>query len=134
MKLTSLKIDSNAVDNGEWIRPDPDQDLEILTRGFTDAYTDSRARRMRAAAKGFGGDTSKVPNAMQRTIITDALLQHVTLDVRGLTNDDGSAVTYAQFCDAVRDAAYPELFGYAVTAASMVGQSKADDLADAVGN
>ncbi len=134
-KLSSFKVDSNAVEAGEWQSPgDEYDDMEIRTRGFTDLYTDARAARMRRLAVGFGGDERKVPNKLQREVIVDCLIKHVILDVRGLVDDAGTPVTFAAFCDLLRNPDYADLFKACVNAASMVGLQSRQDTADALGN
>lgn len=134
-KLTSFKIDSRARETGEWISPgDEFDDLEIHTRGLTDSYIDARAAKMRKASLAYGGDASKIPNAKVREIVVDCLLAHCTLDVRNLTDADGSPVTFEQFGALLRTGDYPDLIDAALRAATMVGQRKASDTADAAGN
>lgn len=134
-KLSSFKVDSNAVKQGEWVSPGEEyDDLQILTRGFTDLYTDARAARMRRLAVGFGGDERKIPNELQREVIVDCLIKHVTLGVRNLVDDAGQPVTFAAFCDMLRNPDYADLFKAAVNAASMVGLVARQDVADALGN
>lgn len=134
-RLASFKIDSRAREAGEWQSPGEEyDDLEILTRGFTDAYTDARAARLRRAAMGFGGDASKIPSGSARSITVECLITHCLLDVRGLVDDAGGTVTFARFCDLLRDPDYADLFVAAVRAASLVGMRRAADVQDALGN
>ena len=134
-RLSAFKIDSKAVETGSWVRAGEEyDDLEILTRGFTDQYTDAHQAKLRKAAKGLGGDTSKLPIAISRALLVESLLQHVILDVRNLQDGSGQPVTMTAFAAMLSDPDYAELVSACLKAASRVGLAKADDLADAVGN
>jgi hypothetical protein len=134
-KLSAFKTDSKAIHEGEWIRVGEEyDDLDIRTRGFTDAYFDAQAAKQRKAAVGFGGDVSKLPSALRRQINIECLLAHVVLDVRNLQHDDGRNVTFEEFKEMLRDPDYGELLSACFKAASMVGQRRAADLEDAAGN
>ena len=134
-RLASFRVDHKKLEGGEWVRPDEEfDDLEIRTRGYTDAYTDARAAKLRRAALPYGGDVSKIPNAEQRDIIADCLVAHCLLDVRNLENDDGQPVSFARFCEMVRDPAYPDLWAAATRAPALVGRIRAGEAEDAVGN
>lgn len=134
-KISSFRVDTKAIESGEWVSPGEEfDDLEILTRGFTDAYTDSRSARTRKAAIPFGGDVSKIPSVVGRNILVDCLVRHVLLDVRNLQDDDGESVKFPAFCTMLGSGDYPDLLRAAVQAANKVGVAKATDTADAVGN
>jgi hypothetical protein len=134
-KLSKFRTDSRAIQEGEWIVVgDEYEDLEIRTRGFTDAYFDAQAARQRRAAVSLGGDVSKLPSGLRRQINIDCLIQHVVLDVRNLEDDKGQPVTAEQFHALLRDPDYSELVVACFSAAGKVGQRRQADLEDAVGN
>ena len=133
-KLSQFKRNTKAFTEGTWKRPDPGSDLEILSRGYTDTYYDAQASKQRAAAKGFNGDTEKLPVAIKRRINIDCLIAHVLVDVRGLEGEDGKPVSFATFCDLIRDPDYSDLANAAFAAASMVTNEREADLADTEGN
>lgn len=134
-KLSAFRVDSKAREMGEWIKPgDEFDDLEIHTRGFTDVYTDARAAKLRRVAMGFGGDERKIPAALVRSIVVEAMISHVLLDVRGLRDEHGKDVDFARFCLLLRDPDYSPLFDAAVRAASMVGLANMTEAQDAAGN
>jgi hypothetical protein len=136
-KLSSFRTDSQAIQAGEWVRVDDEYgDLEILTRGFTDAYFDAQARRQHAAARGFGGDANKLPSAIRRAINVECVIEHMVLDVRNLVDDQngGRAIPVQEFKDLLRNADYAELVVACFRAAGKVGQRRAMDLEEAVGN
>ena len=134
-RLSAFKIDSKMVEAGDWVRVGEEyDDLEILTRGFTDQYTDAHQAKLRKAARGFGGDTAKLPISVSRALLVESLVQNVILDVRNLKDDAGQPVLMPAFVALLRDPDYAELVAACLKAASRVGLAKVDDLADAVGN
>lgn len=134
-RLNAFKIDSQAVEGGQWISPgDEYDDLMIRCRGYTDSYYDAQARKIRRAALPFGGDVAKVANSVQRDIRVECLIKHVVLDVKGLADESGAAVDFDRFCDLLRDPDYSQLVVACMTAAGLVGRQTAQDKADATGN
>ena len=135
-KLSAFKTDSRAINEGEWVRVGEEyDDLEIKTRGLTDAYFDAQAAKQRRAAVGFGGDTSKLPTALRRKINIECLGQHVILDVRNLEDDvTGQPITVERFKALLEDADYGDLVTACFKAATQVGQRRAADLEEAAGN
>lgn len=134
-KLSKFRTNSRAIQEGEWIvLGDEYDDLEILTRGFTDAYFDAQAAKQRRAAVSLGGDVNKLPSAVRRAINVECLIQHVVLDVRNLTDDNGNTITAEQFHTLLKDPDYAELVVGCYSAASRVGQRRKAELEDAVGN
>ncbi|WP_376959634.1 hypothetical protein ABNQ39_06930 [Azospirillum sp. A26] len=131
--LASLKRSSTALTTGAWKRPDPDLDLQILTRGYTDEYQDAQASKQRKAAKGFGGDPEKLPVALKRSINIECLIKHCLIDVK-MKDDDGAPVTFEEFCDTIRDPDFSELATAAFTAAGMVSADREADAKEAEGN
>lgn len=133
--LSLFKVDSAAIEAGEWVRPGEEyDDLEIRTRGLTDAYTDARAARMRKAAISFNGDQAKIPAAISRNILIDCLTKHVVLDVRNLSDASGAPILFPAFCDLLRDPDYADLVLAVIKAATQVGIRKATDASDDAGN
>lgn len=133
-KLGNFKINSKARKDGEWVRPGEEyEDLEILTRGLTDTYFDGQAARQRRAAVAYNGNVDKLPLAERREINLDLLIEHVILDVRNLTHDDGKTpVTFAEFKVMLRDPDYAELGLACFAAASQVGRRRQADVEDAI--
>ena len=135
-KLSAFKTDSRAVNEGEWVRVGEEyDDLEVRTRGFTDAYFDAQAAKQRRAAVSFGGDTNKLPMALRRKINIECLTQHVILDVRNLEDDiTGQPMTVERFKALLEDPDYGDLLTACFKAASQVGQRRATELEEAAGN
>ncbi|MFC4169605.1 hypothetical protein [Teichococcus aestuarii] len=133
-KITKFRKNSAAIREGEWIKPGEEyDDLEILTRGFTDEYLDAQAQKLRRAAASWHGQ-DRIPVKIKRDINTELLLRYVILDVRNLQHGDGTAVTLEQFKQMLLDPDYDELLLACYRAASQVGQVRQGDLEEAVGN
>jgi hypothetical protein len=135
-RLAQFMIDAKAIEDGEWIRPDEDRydDLEILTRGHTNAYKDALSRKLQKAAVGFQGRAEKVPSSIRESIVADVVADFLVLDVRNLTGRDGKPVTADQFRALLRDPSCKELVEACLTAAQQVGRVKEVEIEDALGN
>ncbi|KAA0576675.1 hypothetical protein [Azospirillum sp. Sh1] len=131
--LASRKRSTAAYTTGVWKRPDLDMDLEILTLGMGDEYLDMQAAKQRKAAKGFGGDTEKLPAALKRKINIECLIACCLRDAR-FKDDDGAEVSFEEFCDLIRDPEYPDLSNAAFTAATMATSDRESDAKEAEGN
>lgn len=133
-KLSAFRTNSRAIIEGEWIGVPEFGDLEILTRGFGDAYTDAMALRQRRAAVGLAGDTTKLPAAIRRAININCLIEFVLLDVRNLTDDDGERpIEFPEFCELLRNPDFETLVVACLQAAAQVGQRQRVDLEEAAG-
>ncbi|WP_419900650.1 hypothetical protein [Roseomonas sp. USHLN139] len=133
-KLSSFRLNKIALEQGEWISPgDEYDDLEIRTRGLTDQYRDALAAKLRRAATGFGGDQSKIPGAIFRRHVVDALREHVLLDVRNIEDDAGKPLAFADFCKLLADVEYSDLREACLRAAAMVGRVAQEDKVEAAG-
>ena len=133
--ISAFTINAKAEEEGAWVRPGEEyDDLDIKTRGFTFAYRDSLANKMRRAAISLGGDTDKVPSAIKHAHVVESLIAHCLQDVRNLSNVDGSPMTFADFCDKLRDPRYRDLLTASLKAAGMVGIIGAANVEDAAGN
>jgi hypothetical protein len=135
-RLSRFRVDSTLLNEGEWVHPDEAEydDLEIKTRGFTDAYTDSRAVKLRRAAQRYGNDVARVPAHISRDITIEALIQHCLLDVRNIVDDNGNPITFDAFCNLLRNPDYADLVVAALKAASIVGMQHDGDREDATKN
>ena len=87
---------------------------------------------MKLAARKAGGE-DRVPAEVRAQINVDCLIDRGLLDVRGLT-ESGEPVTFARFCDMLRDPGYGDLTNVAFLAAGMVGRQKAAETEAALGN
>jgi len=134
--LRNFKQDSQAIENGEWVPVGGDfDDLEIQTKGMTDQYFDLQAAKLNKAARSMGGDVTRIPGKVRRQITVDCILSSLFMDVRNLYHDDAKKpVSKDEFADLLRDPDYMELVVAVMRAAGKVGQSRAEDVEEAVGN
>jgi hypothetical protein len=131
--VSSFKRNASAMRDGEWISPGPEYgDLLIKTRALGPAFQDARAAALRAAAKRHLTE-DRIPSAEREAIVTDALIDHCLIDIKGLT-DGGALVTIARFREMIRDPGFGELNNAAFIAAGLVGRSQAHETEAAVGN
>jgi hypothetical protein len=137
--IKSLRRDMAKVNEGEWRRlyldTNPDKDGYVLTKGVSTTYQDALNRRLSSAAKSFNGQVGKIPTAQANRIEVDASIECLFRDVRGLQLDDGGTdLTFAEFCDLIRQPDYRQLFLLASAAAAAVGVAAEEATAEAVGN
>ena len=134
-RLSALRVDADAIEQGEWINPGDEYDgMTLKVRGFTDTYFDSYNQKMRRAAVPFNGDASKIPNATARAIRAECLAKEVFLDVAGLEGDDGKPVDAAKYRELMLDPNCGALVIAVQTGASMVGRGLALDIEEAAKN
>lgn len=133
-KLSHFRRNSRAVQDGEWVRLEDFFGIEIYTRGATDQYVDALNAALAAAAKPYGGDQARIPNAERRQINIELLLEYCVMDVRNLEGDDGQPLPFAEFTDMVRHPDYTDLWRACDNAASRVGRLKAERAKAAEGN
>jgi hypothetical protein len=148
--LTAHRTNTAAVKAGEWVPLGPDYgDIEIFTRGQTDDYLDAQATRQRTAARGFNGDTTRLPVAIRRAINIGLLLEMMLMDVRNLTEEPtaeekaaalaekrkpvGRTIEIEEFKEMLRSPDWAEVAGACFAAAERVGRdrivTKTEDLA-----
>lgn len=134
--LKNFRKDTRAINDGAWVRVNEAiyDDLEILTRGFTDEFVDAQNRRMAYAAERYNGDRGQIPNAVQRDINAALAREFLVLDVRNLTDDDGTPLGLDAFLATLNDPAYLDLARACFDAASQVSRRAALQLKAAVGN
>lgn len=108
--LAEFQTDTRAINDGTWVRVNEALygDLEILTRGFTDAFVDANNARMSKAAADFNGDRTMIPNSKLREINASLLEDHLVVDVRNLVSA-GNPVPVAEFHSMLYDPAYGKL-------------------------
>jgi hypothetical protein len=110
--LQAFTMDRDAIRAGEWVPVGTgDDQFEIKTRGFTQAYRDGLNRIRREAARDLNrklkpGESFYQPDALPPSLDDkcqgQALADHCVLDVRGL-NNGGTPVTVDQFRELIRD-------------------------------
>lgn len=139
VSLSTFRQDATAINQGEWVSPGEEYgDLEILSRGFNDAYFDLRAALERKAARRLRTDIDALPAAERRAITVECVRKTIVLDVRNLEHDigarKGQPVTLEEFREMLADPDLAELTVACLKAASKVGVARKADMEEAVGN
>lgn len=128
MKLSSLKVDAAAIEDGEWIGNIPEMgDLEVRVRGLNNA----KYRRLQTTlidavprAKRQGGRLD--PDEQDR-ITASCLTATVLLDWRGLEGEDGQPVPYSKdlATDLLSKPEFRRFREAVIWAAAQVGEERA---------
>jgi hypothetical protein len=120
---------------GDWITPGGEMDdIEVLTKGYTDAYTDAQAQRHLRAAQAYGGDVSRVPNAILRKHNLDCLLKHCVSGVRNLKRANGEEITFEDVKVMVYEPQYRPLADGLFAATRLATLRRKTDLEELEGN
>lgn len=134
MKLSALKVDAGAIEDGQWVGNIPEMgDLEVRVRGLNNAkYRRLQARLIDAVprAKRQGG---RLDPEEQDRITATCLRQTVLLDWRGLEGEDGQPVPYSEelASDLLTKPEFRRFREGVIWAASQVGEEQAEaDRAD----
>jgi len=125
-KLSAVTADPAATDEGDWIDILECDDLRIRSRGYTDRYHDALRTKLQRAARAYGGDVSRVPEGIRRKLSTEALMDHVTLDVENL-----EGVDIAKLKEMVFEAKFRPLLDHCYTAANIMQARREADLEEA---
>ncbi|WP_232629163.1 hypothetical protein [Methylobacterium sp. Leaf118] len=129
MKLSSLKVDASAIEEGQWVGNIPEMgDLEVRVRGLNNA----RYRRLQTKlidavprAKRQGGRMD--PDEQDRITAT-CLNATVLLDWRGLEGEDGQPLPYSKDLAStlLSEAEFRRFREGVIWAASQVGEEQAE--------
>ena len=136
-KLSAFRSDRKAIVDGAWVRVNEAlyDDLEILTRGFTDEFVDAQTLRLQRAAEPYAGDQTRIPNALRREVNAGLLRDYLVLGVRNLIDDDtGDPVTLDAFLTMLDDPQYFRLNRASFDAAGRVTTQSAKQIEHAMGN
>lgn len=137
--IKSLRRDMAKVNEGEWRRlylaDDADDDAWLYTKGISASYQDVQTRKLNNAAKSFNGQVSKIPTALAHKVEVETAIEALFRNIRNLQLEEGGPdLTFAEFCDAIRDPAYRQLYQLAMAAAAAVGSENEEMTAEAAGN
>lgn len=135
VKLSDIKINSAAIEQGEWIgaahgTPIPDMgDLCLKVRGIGNSdYRALMAKLVDAVPRSQRTAGKLSPQANDRVVI-ECLAHTVLMDWTGVEDDDGSQITFSQDV-ALKIMLNPDMapFKHAVSwAANQVGEQRASD-------
>lgn len=139
-KLSQFRSDTRALNDGMWVLVDPAafDDLEILSRGFTDAFIDAQTQKIAKAARPYGypreGSREKIPNSEMRQINAELLRDFLILDVRNLYDEAGEPVSIKDFHAMLFSQAFDRLSSACWQAAGKVTTASTMAQESAVGN
>jgi hypothetical protein len=119
---------------GDWIAPGGDMDdIEFLTVGFNDRYTDAQATAHRRLARAYGDDLGRVPVALLRKANLECLVKHSVFGIKNL-KDGGREVSWDEAKKMIFEPKYKPLGDGMFAAARLATSRRAADLEDAEGN
>lgn len=143
-KLSAFSRNKARVTEGEKIEVGPEGDtFFIVTRGFLPSYRDTlydlrleAARRLNRSLKpgavAYGPES--LPPSEEDKCQGKAIARECVLGVEGLEREDGGDYTVDEFRALLESGDYPVLTSLAISAAGRVGDDRAIQNADAVGN
>lgn len=136
MLLKDFETDSAVINDGKFVKVDGYDELEIKTRGYTDAYLDARTRRLKKAAEKYDGDIDLIPNGERRQINGELLRDYLVLDVKGVWHDKEkqNPVTADEFRALLGDPSYDRLTSACWRAVGLVQVAATTQQQDAEGN
>lgn len=129
MKLSSLKIDADKIEGGDWIDNIPDMgDLRLKVRGIQNAsYRRMQSKLFDAVprAKKQGGRVD--PDEMDR-ITSQCLAATVLIDWDGIEGENGEPLPYSkeQASQLLTDPNFRRFRDAVIWAASQVGEDEAE--------
>lgn len=126
MRLSEIKVDSNAIENGVWIDNIPDMgNLRLKVRGAGNAaYAAEQAKLLAAAPRSEKVAGRLVPAAADR-IMSECLAKATLLGWEGIEGDDGQPLPYSKetALKLLCDPEYRVLRDAVLWASSQVGQN-----------
>ncbi|MDN7354345.1 hypothetical protein [Acetobacter senegalensis] len=136
MLLKDFETDSAVINDGKFVKVDGYDELEIKTRGYTDAYLDARTRRLKQAAEKYDGDIDLIPNGERRQINGELLRDYLVLDVKGVWHDKEkqNPVTADEFRALLGNPSYDRLTSACWRAVGLVQVAATAQQQDAEGN
>lgn len=133
MKLSKLTRDMRAFEDGMWVQPDPNEEVEFLARGATPKYEARRNGAIRRLVTAHGS-LDATPAPIRAKILGGLLFEECILDVRGVTHEDGRAATLAEVRALACTPAGEPALNLAYAAVDRVTARRQADAEDAEGN
>ena len=137
MKLSTLKVDADKIEAGDWVRNIPEMgDLGLKVRGLQNAqYRRLQAKLLDAVPRSQRQGGRVDPDVMDG-IMSSCLLSTVLLDWDGLEDEAGAAVAYSkeQAKTFLTDPIYRRFRDAVVYAATVVGDAEAEGEKADLGN
>jgi len=99
MKLSSMLVDSDAVENGDVVLimkgEGGESDFKVHVRGYQNADYVRRQREMLSAAQAEIGLAAVIPDEKSKAIDLALLCETVLVGWEGLVDDDGKEIPYS---------------------------------------
>jgi len=145
-KLSAIMLNTDRIKGGTWITVHTNEtdSFELHTRGFTPAFRDELARLKAEASRELnrGMDPGKriitpdtLPPSADDLCHAKAIIAHCLLGIRGLSHEDGRAVTLDEFTALMLNPIEGEFaMRLALDAVRSVAQVREQETQAAVGN
>jgi hypothetical protein len=136
MKLSSIEVDPERIEQGQWIGNIPEAgDLQLKVRGLGNADFRRMQTKLTDAVPRARKAGGRIDPDEQDRIVSQCLAATVLLDWRGLEDDNGPIpFSREKACELLMDPRYRRFREAVIWAASVVGEEQAADLEDAAGN
>lgn len=97
MKLTAMKVNSRAIEAGEWVDNLPEMgDLELHVRGLGNSeYRAHYAKIVEALPRADKIDGRPTPEAAERVVV-ECIVETILLGWRGVEDDAGAPVPFSK--------------------------------------
>jgi hypothetical protein len=136
MKLTDVKVDSNRIEEGEWINNISEcPGLRLRVRGQSNKeWRKLQSKLVEAVPRK--KRINRLDYDEGERITNSLLLNACLIDWDGLTDDDGTAIPYSKEMaeKLMTDPDYRKFRDAVLTASSLVGEKIDEDVKDASGN
>lgn len=131
MKANKLRIDSAAIEAGEWVKDIPAcDDLEIQARGFgSSAWKDAQAKKLAVLTPA-----QKKDETVARRIFNECVVEVCLVNVRNYTDENGADIPVDKARDMALEPDRAPFLNAIKYAAEYVGRIRSEDEAEAEKN
>lgn len=131
MKANNLKVDSAAIESGEWVKKIPGcEDLQIKARGFdSSAFKDLQANKLAALSVAEKKDKSTAER-----IFNECVAEACLVDLKNYTDGDGNEIPVERAKEMAMEPDRAPFLNAIKWAAGHVSRIRAEDDADAEKN
>jgi hypothetical protein len=134
-KLNAFRTSPRLLRDGDWVDLGDDFDgLRLKVRGQGHAYFDARARAIARAAQSFAGDTSRIAEDEMDRIAGAAAADHLLIDVDGLQDAEGAAITVDAYRGLMLQPEYAPLVAAVLVASDRLARRARAEAQAAAGN
>lgn len=138
MKLSGLRQNRSAVEDGKWVGNIPQGgSLRLRVRGFTSAaYTEASTLLSRAVPREDRLRDGTLKNEASDRVMAEAIHQTILLDWAGLHDDDGQEIPYSseRAHELLTSPEYRPFLGMVAWAARIVDEDRSGGIEAVSGN